>query len=80
MDPNGDLERIAGTSHIHTEDNVVQYLGIKHDNNKDIKYVYPSVSYTKKKLISTIFRYINISPVQFQNSDIVEVTLSFFCH
>jgi hypothetical protein len=82
VDPNGDLARIAGTSHIHTEDNVVQYLGIKHDSKQDIKYVYPSASSIKNNnnLTSIFVRYININPVRFQNGDIVEVTLSFFCH
>jgi hypothetical protein len=32
VDPNGDLERIGGASYVHTEDNVVQYLGRKHDD------------------------------------------------
>jgi hypothetical protein len=27
VDPNGDLERMMGCSYMHTEDNVVQYLG-----------------------------------------------------
>ena len=27
VDPNGDLEKLKGTSYVHTEDNVVQYLG-----------------------------------------------------
>jgi hypothetical protein len=37
VDPNGDLERIGGDSYIHTEDNVVQYLGIKTDEEKSLK-------------------------------------------
>lgn len=34
VDPNDDLKRIAGNSYIHTEDNVVQYLGRKTDDEK----------------------------------------------
>lgn len=34
VDPNGDLELLRGDSHIHTEDNVVQYLGKKVDDGK----------------------------------------------
>jgi len=32
VDPHGDLARIGGDSHIHTEDNIVQYLTEKQDN------------------------------------------------
>ena len=37
VDPNGNLERIGGDSYIHMEDNVVQYLGIKTDEEKSLK-------------------------------------------
>lgn len=34
VDPNGDLERLQGTSYVHTEDNAVQYLEKKIDEGR----------------------------------------------
>lgn len=34
VDPNGELEHLRGTSHIHTEDNAVQYLGKRIEEEK----------------------------------------------
>ena len=39
VDPNGDLEFLSGDSHIHTEDNAVQYLEKKVDEGRS-KYTY----------------------------------------
>jgi hypothetical protein len=33
VDPNGDLENLKGDTYVHTEDNVVQYLGKKKKDN-----------------------------------------------
>lgn len=38
VDPDGDLERLQGTSYIHTEDNAVQYLGKKFDIEGGTRY------------------------------------------
>jgi hypothetical protein len=37
VDPNKDLERLGGDLYIHTEENVVQYLGRKTDGENAIK-------------------------------------------
>jgi hypothetical protein len=34
IDPNGDLESLKGHNYVHTEDNIVQYLGEKNNNNE----------------------------------------------
>jgi len=38
VDPDGVLERLGGNSFLHTEDNVVQYLGKRVDEEKYVKY------------------------------------------
>ena len=40
VDPNGDLQWLAGNSYIHTEDNAVQYLGKKNSEKNLVKYVF----------------------------------------
>lgn len=34
VDPNGDLEKLKGEDFVHTEDNIVQYLGKKEENEE----------------------------------------------
>ena len=41
VDPHGILDKMGGETYIHTEDNVVQFLGRKTDDGKNFKYVVP---------------------------------------
>ena len=38
IDPNRDLEMLKGSHFVHTEDNIVQYLG-EMEKNKEISYI-----------------------------------------
>ena len=77
IDPNEDLAKLAGTSYVHTEENVVQYLAEKSQEGES-KCV-PSNTCKKHLLIGMNDRFINIDPSRFQKGDIVEISISFFC-
>jgi hypothetical protein len=40
VDPNGDLEHLKGDAHVHTEDNIVQYLGVKQTDDGSLYVIY----------------------------------------
>lgn len=77
VDPSGDLDRLAGNSYTHTDENDVQYLEKKVDSEK---YFFIFIT-SRQRCLLTLGndRYVNINPVRFQSGDIVEVAVSFFC-